>query len=58
MNAAEDLMPAPIAKMAATFAEDAGDKYYLPYTEASILTVIYAALFLAFTYFTFLKKDL
>ncbi len=58
MNTAEDLMPAPIAKMAANLAGSTSSDVFLEYGEASILTVIYACLFLGLTYFSFLKKDL
>ena len=56
MNAAEDLMPVPIPPMAKELAKT--DDYFLSYGEASTLTIIYAGIFLAITYYYFLKRDL
>ncbi len=58
MNVAEDLMPAPIVKMTAEMGGPGNAQVYLPFGEASVLTIIYAAMFLGFTYYYFLKKDL
>ena len=47
MNVAEDLMPAPLTKISAGMANSDNYEFFLPFGEASVLTVIYAALFLS-----------
>lgn len=58
LNAMEDLMPMPLFKYAEKLPNDIDYTFLLSHKEAIILTIVYSAIFLGFTYFRFLKKDI
>ena len=58
MNAAEDLMPSPLFKIAKKLPNNIDYEFLLPYGEAAVLTVIYGCIFSAITWYFFMKRDM
>jgi len=57
MNSVEDLMPAPVFKMAENLTTD-GSEVLLGHGQAAIATTIYAVIFIFLSYRFFLSKDM
>ncbi len=57
MNATEDLMPAPVLKMASDFNSKV-DAYLLTYAEAGITTIVFGIIFIVLGFWVFKNKDI
>ena len=58
MNSVEDLMPLPALKYASAIPTDIDFAFLLTYKQATILSLIYCALFLGISYYMFIKRDI
>jgi len=59
MNAAEDLMPLPVLKITQGIEINKYDfDVLLSYGTASIITIVYLVIFIALSYYNFMKKDI
>lgn len=58
MNAAEDLMPSPLFKIAEKVPNNIDFPFLLESGEAAVLTILYIGLFLGLSYFSFLRRDI